>query len=124
MSLQNMFGAITLEATQLGIKSDLDERFSGGKTAVGVTLTAAGDNTVITPPAGQSVRVVWVSAIPSSDNAAANLVKFKFGAGGTPFYQAYALAHWEVFQGAVNVPLIVNCATAEAVSVTVHYRIV
>lgn len=124
MALVNAFGAIALEATQTGVKADLDERYSGGKTGIGATLTASGDNIIVTPPLGQSIRLVWISIIPSPDNVAANLVKAKFGAGGTPFYIAYALAHWEPFQGAVNAPLIVNCATAEAVSVTAHYRIV
>lgn len=124
MALVNAFGAIALEATQTGVKADLDERYSGGKTGVGATLTAAGDSVVVTPPLGMSVRLVWISIIPSPDNLAANLVKVKFGAGGTPFYIAYALAHWEPFQGAPNVPLVVNCATAEAVSVTAHYRLV
>lgn len=114
--------AFNLEATQAVVRADLDERFSGGKTAFCTTLTAAGDNTVLTPTVGTSLRVVWVSAIPSSDNSAANLVKFKFGTGGTPFYIAYAIAHWEPFQGAVNTSLVVNCATSEAVSISVHYR--
>lgn len=124
MALVNAFGAIALEATQLGVRADLDERYAGGKTGIGATLTTVGDNVIVTPPLGQSIRLVWISIIPSSDNLAANLVKVKFGAGGTPFYIAYALAHWEPFQGAVNAPLIVNCQTAEAVSVTAHYRVV
>lgn len=119
LTISNPFN---LEATQIAVRADLDERYSGGKTAVGITLGAGGDNTVVTPSAGHSLRVVWVSAVPSTDNLNANLVKFKFGAGGTPFYQAYAIAHWEVFTGGVNVPLIVNCQTAENVAVTVHYR--
>lgn len=122
MALVDAFGAISLEATQAAVRADLDERFSGGKTAYCTTLIAAGDNTVLTPTSGKALRVVWVSAIPSSDNTNANLVKFKFGTGGTPFYIAYAVAHWEVFQGAVNQALVVNCATSEAVSVSIHYR--
>lgn len=111
-----------LEATQLGVKADLDERYSGGKLAVGVTLSTGGDNTVLTPTAGKALRVVWVSIIPSSDNTAAVLARVRLGAG-SPFYQAYALAHWEAFQGAINDPLIVNLSTGgQPVAVTVHYR--
>lgn len=124
MTLVNLLGALSLEATQDVVRDDLNERFSGGKTAVATTLTAAGDNTILTPPAGKSIRLVWISLIPSSDNLAANLCQVKFGAGGSPVYIAYALAHWEPLQGAVDAPLIVNTATAEKVSVTAHYRIV
>lgn len=101
-----------------------DERYSGGKLAVATTVTAAGDTTLVTPPGGQRVRVVWVSAIANPDNLSANRTRFKFGAAGAPFYESYAVAHWEVFDGGIGVPLIVNCQTAEAVSVTAHYRII
>lgn len=103
------------------IEGSFDERYSGGKSAVATTITAAGDTTLITPAAGNAIRVVWVSAIPSPDNTAANRVRFSFGAGPA-FYEAYALSHWEVFQGGVDVPLVVNAQTAEPVSITVHYR--
>lgn len=124
MALQNVFGDLNLEATQDAVRADLDERYAGGKTGTGATLTTAGDNIIVTPPLGQAIRLVWISIIPSPDNLAANLATVKFGPSGTPFYIAYALAHWEPFTGAMNAPLIVNCATAEAVSVTAHFRIV
>lgn len=122
MALVNALGAVSLEATQLAVRAGIDERFSGGKLAYATTITAAGDTTLVTPAVGKFLRVVWASAIPSPDNANANRVRFKFGAGGAPFYESYALAHWEVFDGGVDVPLMFNAATAEAVSVTVHYR--
>lgn len=121
MAVQNAFGALSLEATQAAIKSDLDERYSGGKTAVASTISNAGTFQLITPTAGKSLRVVWVSAIPSP-TAGANRVQFKFGAGGSPFYEAYAVSHWEVFTGGVNMPLMIVTETADPVSVTVHYR--
>jgi hypothetical protein len=104
------------------LEGTFDERYSGGKSAYATTVAAAGDTTLVTPASGNAIRVVWVAAIPSPDNAGANRVRFKFGAAGAPFYEAYALAHWEVFQGAVDVPLVLNLATNEPVSITVHYR--
>lgn len=115
-------GGLATETTQLGVKSDLDERYAGGKTAIGVTLTSSGNNVVVTPTTGHALKIVWVSIIPSGDNLNANLVKVKFGVGGTPLYQSYVLAHWEAFTGGVDVPLVVNCQTSEAVAVTIHYR--
>ncbi len=92
------------------------------KKAKGALLSTAGDNDFITPTAGKSVRVLWVSAIPSSDNTAANLVQVKFGTGGTPFYTVYAVGHWEVFEGAVDQHVFVNLANTQPVAVTVHYE--
>lgn len=113
---------VTDNGGSLTTDGSYDERYSGGKSAYATTVNAIGDTTLVTPAAGKAIRVVWVSAIPSPDNVSANRVRFKFGAGGAPFYEAYAVAHWEVFQGAVNTPLVLNAATAEPVSVTVHYR--
>lgn len=121
MSAVNAFGALSLEATQAAIRSDLDERYSGGKTAYATTVTNAGVNSLIVPTTGKALRVVWVSAIPSP-TAGANRLQFKFSGGGTPFYEAYAVAHWEVFTGPVNQPLLLVTETADPVSVTVHYR--
>ncbi len=99
-----------------------DERYSGGKTAFATTINASGDSILVTPTTGKSVRLVWVSVIPSSDNSSANRVRIKFGPGGTPMYECYAVSHWEVFTGGLNVPLYINAQTSEPVSVTVHYR--
>lgn len=100
------------------------ERYSGGKLAVSQVISAAGNTTLVTPPTNMAVRVVWVACVPSSDNASANLVQFKFQSAASPIYTAYAIAHWEVFQGAAGDPFIVNLANTGAVAVTVHYRLV
>lgn len=117
LSVDDNGGSLTTDGT-------FDERYSGGKSSFATTVSASGDTTLVTPPVGQSVRVVWVSAIANPDNNNANRVRFKFGAGGSPFYESYAVAHWEVFQGAVDVPLLLNLQTAEPVSITVHYRFI
>lgn len=98
-----------------------DERYSGGKSAYATTVAAAGDTVLVTPAVGMRLRLVWASAIPSPDATSANRIRFQFGAG-LPLYESYALAHWEVFDGPVDTPLILNTANAEPVSVTVHYR--
>lgn len=104
------------------MEGSYDERYAGGKSAIATTIAAAGDTTLLTPAAGKRLRVVWVSAIPSPDNTGANRVRLKFGTSGSPFYETYALAHWELFDGPTDAPLVVNLATGEPVSVTVHYR--
>ena len=92
------------------------------KKAVAALVAIAGDSVFITPTVGKSLRVLWVAFVPSSDNANANLVQVKFGVNGAPFYLGYALAHWEVFEGATNVALYLNLAVAQAVAVTIHYE--
>lgn len=76
----------------------------------------------MTPAAGKFLRLVWVLVVPNPDNLFANRVRVKFGAAGSPLYEGYALAHWEIFNGGIDQPLILNTQTADPVSVTVHYR--
>lgn len=97
-----------------------DFRYEGGKTPIAQVVSAAGDTPLATPAAGKRLRVFWVSFIPSVDNVAANLVTVKVGTRS--LYVGYAMAHWEVFDGLVDAPLVVNCATAEPVAINIHYQ--
>lgn len=111
---------VATEATQSAQKASLDFRYSGGKTSVGGVLNTAGTNVVITPAAGKRIRVFWVSMIPSSDGAAANLVTV--AVGSQTLYVAYAVAHWEVFTGVVNASVTFSLANTQPVAYTVHYQ--
>lgn len=101
------------------VGDSLQYRFGGGKSAYSGVLTTSGDTTVITPASGKRIRLFWVAFVPNSDNSAANLVTIKIGA--TTYYTGYAMAHWEVFTGAVNDTVKVNLANTQAVAVTIHY---
>lgn len=109
------------------IRDDIDFRYGGGKTAYVQTIASSGNHDALTPPAGGRIRVFWCTAIPNSDNAAANLVNLGFGAPGgaitTPLYRSYALSHWEVFTGDPDEAFIIATATSEPVAVTVHYQV-
>ena len=124
VSLPLPAGAAT-SAKQDITNTDLDYRFSGGKTAFASTVTAAGNTTLITPATGNRIQLYWLSFLPSSDNANANLVKIGFGTTTvlTELYRAYAMAHWELFTGAVNQSVIINTVSAEAVAVRCITRI-
>lgn len=115
-----------LETTQLGVKADLDYRYSGGKTAVSRTIAASGNTDLIVPAAGHHLEIYWISFIPNSDNVASNLVKLGFGTSlgaiTTELYRSYAMAHWELFVGGTDQAFIINTGTAEPVAVTVHYK--
>jgi len=97
-------------------------RFGGGKSSVGGTLSAAGDNVILTPPAGKAITVFWVSIIANPDDTASNLFTVKFSSG-TVLYVGYALAHWEPFTGPVDATLIVNLANTNQIGYAVHYTV-
>jgi hypothetical protein len=99
-----------------------DTRFAGGKIAYAAVVSAAGDTTVVTPTAGQKVRLVWVSFLPRSDNTAGNLVTVKLGT--VPKYIGEALAHWELFDGGLGEALTVNLANAQPMAVNIHYQLI
>lgn len=81
-------------------------------------LTASGS---ITPSAGKSIQLVWCQIVPSSDNAAANLVTIGWASGAT-LYRVYALGRSAVFTGAINQVLNITLATSEPVTVNIQYR--
>lgn len=95
-------------------------RYSGGKSAKVATITASGNTTVHTPASGNAIRLFWVSAINDPDEATTPLIEIRLGT--TPFYRGYAVAHWEMFEGAVNEALIVNLSGAASVAFTAHYQ--
>ena len=71
----------------------------------------------------KTMRLKWVSAIPSSDNSAANLIDIRWQGASKPLYVGYAIAHWEAFTApAANTPLIVTLANSQPVAVTIHYE--
>jgi hypothetical protein len=108
-------------AQPLAVAGSSDERWAGGHSTVATVISAAGDTTLVTPSSGHRLRVVWVSALPSPDNTAANRIRVRFDSSA-PFYDGYAVGHWEPFDGPVDGPLIINMATSEPVAVNVHYR--
>lgn len=95
-------------------------RYGGGKQALAATVTATGETTVHTPAAGKKMRLFWVSAINDPDQSQSPLIQIKLGA--TELYRAYAVAHWEVFDGAVDAPLTVTLDQSGSVAVTAHYQ--
>lgn len=115
-------GTTPWPVTDTAAEATLGNRFAGGLTSTAAVLSAAGNNTLITPPAGKSVRLQWVSMIPDTDNATANLVTVQFLTSGQVLYIAYAMAHWELFTGNVNEPLTVTLANAQPVAVTAHWK--
>lgn len=108
--------------TGAATESTLSNRYSGGKTAVGATVTASGDTTIVTAGGAQVLTLYWISAINDPDEATSPLIKVKIGT--TEVYRGYALAHWEKFVGAAGNNLIINLDGAASVAVTAHYTLV
>lgn len=105
-------GDAALEVTQ-------PSRYGGGKTPVTATVTASGDNTILTPGTGNKIQLYWISAINDPDDSTSPLIKIKLG--GVELYRVYAIAHWEIFTGPTNGALVINLDSTAAVAVTAHY---
>lgn len=110
----------TLNGKDFATEATQARRYAGGKSSKTASVTASGDTTIHTPEAGKKIRLFWVSAINDPDQSVSPRVIVKFGS--TELYRAYAIAHWEVFDGAVDEPLVVNLDQAADVAVTVHYQ--
>lgn len=95
-------------------------RYAGGLTPIVATVTAAGDTTIHTPATGKAIRLYWVSAINDPDLSATPLVKIKIGA--LECYRVFAVAHWEIFEGAANETLVINLSETASVAVTAHIK--
>lgn len=109
----DLLAGLSKEATQL-------RRYGGLKTPAVATVVAMGDTTILTPTMGNRIRLFWVSAINDPVAVSAPLIKILLGT--TEVYRAYAVAHWEVFEGVVNAPLIVNLSAAGSVAFTAHLQ--
>ena len=90
------------------------------------TVSAVGDNTLITPAAGNRLILHYMMFNPETDNT----VCWKFGVGGTqqmrckvPAQSVIARAFSEGLElrGGVGVPLILVVGTAGLVNYTVYY---
>lgn len=100
----------------------LDRRFGNtvkSWTNGGALLTTTTD---ITPTTGKKIRLLWLQALPNSDNDVANLVTVGFVGAAQALYCSYALSHWQMFDGAVDQALRITLANNRPVAVTVHYE--
>lgn len=97
-------------------------RYAGGKLVLTETVVAGGETTILTPPAGQSIRLFWVSAMADPDEANSPLIRVLLG--GDEIYRAYVIAQWEIFTGDLNAALKVDLSSPASVAVTAHYEIV
>ena len=100
------------------------KRFAGAKLQRAVQISATGDNTIVTPAAGQRIRLLWLGLSSSENNGAEVLAIVKFGAVehyrwnmGAPG----AFAHWEIIEGATDEPLVINLSGSQDVEVNYTY---
>lgn len=97
-------------------------RYSGGKLAKTISTTLVGDTTIHTPAAGKAIRLFWISALNDPDQSVSPKITIKFTGATNNLYATYGLAHWEIFTGPVDTPLLVNLDQAGDVAVTIHYQ--
>ena len=100
-------------------ESTLDRNL-GGKSVFADVVSGVGSSTVITPGAGKAVELYWVYAVTDPDSDNSPLITIKLG--NKSLYATYAIAHWEVFRGAVGESVTVTLSQAASVAVTIHYK--
>lgn len=111
------------EANQVNPATEetLARRFApGAKLTRAVQISSSGDNTARTPALGKFLRLHWIGLNAKDDSGTEVLAIVKFGNAehyrwnlGSPG----AFAHWEVIDGAVDVPLVVNLSAARVIQV-------
>lgn len=113
--------AASLAALETTTDPNTALRYSGGKTAVTARVTTS-PTTIVTPPAGQRLRVVWVYAINDPDQSVTPAITVTLG--GVPIYLGFAISHWESFTGPINGALTVALDSPGDVAFTAHYELV
>lgn len=113
-------------ATEL-VGEDHYQRFGSGAAVLTAkaTYTTSGDHTLITPPAGQSLRVVWLYAqAKGALDTGVVLVSFTLGSNSYEFELtgSQPFMHGAVWEGAIDAPLIVATSSTAAVLINVDYR--
>lgn len=114
---------IPVSSTTLATEATLARRFGQlGRTTIATTISAAGDNTIITPAAGMSIRLYWIGMSVAS--AVEVVATVKFGAAGSAKYKwdLGAFMHWETIEGAANEALIVNLTLPVSTNVNITYE--
>lgn len=89
------------------------------------TYTTSGDHTLITPPGGQSLRVLWFYAQAKGLlDVGTVLVTFTLGTKSYEFELtgSQIFAHAVVWDGAANQTLVVNTSNTAAILINVDYR--
>jgi hypothetical protein len=114
-----------LRATNVGVTDSavltaLVNRYGGGKTPASSQLTALGLVDVVTPAAGNAIRVFWVSAINASPNVSFPVATIRIGT--TVLYASSAISHWELFVGSADEKVTAQISTSGKVDVTIHYE--
>lgn len=123
-NLGTIDGAAT-ETSLVSLLAEFRNKYDVVSTAK-ATYTSSGDHTLITPPAGQSLRVVWIfvqakavldtGVVLVSATLGPNSYEFEL-TGSQPF------AHGAVWEGAVDQVLTITTSSTAAVLVNVDYRV-
>lgn len=106
------------------VGSNIANRFGAVSTAK-ATYTTSGNHTLITPAAGNALRVVWMYA-QAKGALDTGVVGVTFTLG-TKSYEieltgSQPFAHGAVWEGAADQTLVVNTTSTAAVLVNVDYR--
>lgn len=116
---------VASQATLAALLSEFQNKYDVVQTAK-ATYTSSGPHTLITPPAGQALRVTWLFA-QAKGTLDTGTVVVGFTLGGSSYeFELTGFQPWmhsAVWEGAVNEPLVVDTSSAAAVMVNCDYRV-
>jgi hypothetical protein len=105
--------------TGLAAEATQQRRLGGGKTPVPFTVEQAAAPYERQPAQGRAIRLYWITA--SADPAQGIFPRITISLGDLECYRVRgAVAHWEVFEGAVDAPLTVSISADAMVDGTAH----
>lgn len=135
MALRNAFEGLAVESKQetgrasetslAALLAEFRNKYDVVSTAK-ATYTTSGNHTLITPPAGQSIRSVWFYAqAKGALDTGVVVVSFTLGPNSYEFELtgSQPFAHGAVWEGAADAVLVVNTSSTAAVMVNVDYRL-
>lgn len=99
-------------------------RLGGGKIPIPFTITDAGVPFVYTPPVGKAIRLFWATANVDPTGGVFPRISMVLPTVSNPSQEVYrvrgAMAHWEVFEGAVDAPITISISANAVVDGTLH----
>lgn len=97
-----------------------DLRLDSGKIPVTGVVTTTSPTVIYTPSTGKRIRLFWAYALNDPDSTLNPLITISIGS--MVCYMGYAIAHTEIFDGAINDSLTVTLDQAGSVAVTLHIK--
>ena len=104
-------------------KEDTQARRYANPNVLTFAARITGTTQIVPSTALKSIRLLWVQALPLSDNAIGNLVIVQWHLINPALYCGEAISHWQRLDApSANLALDIVLANTQPVALTVHYE--